>query len=152
MILIQKCIEARFCLRSRIKKLFFSTPLWHFFDNPLCKNQKIRAIRSTRKNIKKRHKKHREKIRNLASETILTQGFFSSERKGQKEKSKNSAVSRKSRKGKFLQVSLLKNAKWVCEGTGHISSLFYLVNQTEEKEDIADLKYDADKILWYSKI
>ena len=98
------------------------------FDNLLCKNQKIRAIRSTRKNIKKRHKKHREKIRNLASETILTQGFFSSERKGQKEKSKNSAVSRKSRKGKFLQVSLLKNAKWVCEGTGHISSLFYLVN------------------------
>ena len=32
-------------------------------------------------------------------------------RKRQKEKSKNSAVSRKSRKGKFLQVSLLKKCK-----------------------------------------
>ena len=65
MILIQKCIEARFCLRSRIKKLFFSTPLWHFFDNPLCKNQKIRAIRSTRENIKKRHKNIEENLEAL---------------------------------------------------------------------------------------
>ena len=37
----------------------------------------------------------------------LTQGFFSPERKGKK----NSAVSRKRRKRKFLQVSLLKKCK-----------------------------------------
>ena len=42
---------------------FFSTPLWHFFDNPLCKNQKIRFIRSTRENIKKRHRNIEKKIR-----------------------------------------------------------------------------------------
>ena len=42
---------------------FFSTPLWHFFDNPLCKNQKIRSIRSTRENIKKRHRNIEKKIR-----------------------------------------------------------------------------------------
>ena len=107
MILIQKCIEVRFYLRSRIKKLFFSTPLWHFFDNPLCKNQKIRSIRSTRENIKKRHRNIEKKIRSLASGNVLTQGFFSPERKGKK----NSAVSRKRRKRKFLQVSLLKKCK-----------------------------------------
>ena len=87
--------------------VFFSTPLWHFFDNPLCKNQKIRFIRSTRENIKKRHRNIEKKIRSLASETILMQGFFSPERKGKK----NSAVSRKRRKRKFLQVSLLKKCK-----------------------------------------
>ena len=86
---------------------FFSTPLWHFFDNPLCKNQKIRFIRSTRENIKKRHRNIEKKIRSLASGNVLTQGFFSPERKGKK----NSAVSRKGRKGKFLQVSLLKKCK-----------------------------------------
>ena len=86
---------------------FFSTPLWHFFDNPLCKNQKIRFIRSTRENIKKRHRNIEKKIRSLASGNVLTQGFFSPERKGKK----NSAVSRKRRKRKFLQVSLLKKCK-----------------------------------------
>ena len=86
---------------------FFSTPLWHFFDNPLCKNQKIRSIRSTRENIKKRHRNIEKKIRSLASGNVLTQGFFSPERKGKK----NSAVSRKRRKRKFLQVSLLKKCK-----------------------------------------
>ena len=90
-----------------IKNLFFGTPLWHFFDNPLCKNQKIRFIRSTRENIKKRHRNIEKKIRSLASENVLTQGFFSPERKGKK----NSAVSRKRRKRKFLQVSLLKKCK-----------------------------------------
>ena len=63
---------------------FFSTPLWHFFDNPLCKNQKIRFIRSTRENIKKRHRNIEKKIRSLASGNVLTQGFFSPERKGKK--------------------------------------------------------------------
>ena len=87
--------------------IFFSTPLWHFFDNPLCKNQKIRFIRSTRENIKKRHRNIEKKIRSLASGNVLTQGFFSPERKGKK----NSAVSRKRRKRKFLQVSLLKKCK-----------------------------------------
>ena len=43
----------------------------------------------------------------LASGNVLTQGFFSPERKGKK----NSAVSRKRRKRKFLQVSLLKKCK-----------------------------------------
>ena len=86
---------------------FFSTPLWHFFDNSLCKNQKIRFIRSTRENIKKRHRNIEKKIRSLASGNVLTQGFFSPERKGKK----NSAVSRKRRKRKFLQVSLLKKCK-----------------------------------------
>ena len=86
---------------------FFSTPLWHFFDNPLCKHQKLRFIRSTRENIKKRHRNIEKKIRSLASGNVLTQGFFSPERKGKK----NSAVSRKRRKRKFLQVSLLKKCK-----------------------------------------
>ena len=54
-----------------------------------------------------RHRNIEKKIRSLASGNVLTQGFFSPERKGKK----NSAVSRKRRKRKFLQVSLLKKCK-----------------------------------------
>ena len=118
---------------------FFSTPLWHFFDNPLCKNQKIRFIRSTRENIKKRHRNIEKKIRSLASGNVLTQGFFSPERKGKK----NSAVSRKRRKRKFLQVSLLKKCKVgvrrdrtykLCILSGKISSIVGNCGNTIKKK------------------
>ena len=92
--------------------IFFCTPLWHFFDNLLCKNQKIRAIWSTRENIKKRHKNIEKKIRSLASETILMQGFFSPERREKKETLKKSTPEEKAVNKLFpavLREKLQKN-------------------------------------------
>ena len=53
MILIQKCIEARFCLRSRIKKLFFSTPLWHFLIISFVRIRKSEPYGAPEKTSKK---------------------------------------------------------------------------------------------------